>query len=405
MRDRIRAEATARPRKEAVQAQSSRMQSPHGGWPAVTSVALVSFILVLSEFLPIGLLTDIGGSLKVSTGTTGLLIVIPGLVAAITAPFLTIISGRLDRRWVLIGLACLIAVSDAAASLAPNFAVMAAARVLLGLAVGGFWAMGVGVGPRLVNEQSVHRASTLITAGISAGTVISLPLGALIGNLAGWRTAFIFAAGAGALALSALAALLPPLPATSAVRFASLTASVRRPALRLVLLATALIFFAHFAAYTYITPYLEDRAHFGSSAVTAVLLTYGVAGLIGNVVAGGTVGRSLRGVFLAATVTLAASVILLILLQGTPSVVIMLVALWGAAFGAVPLVLQTWIPRAIPGSPESGMALLVSASQLALAGGSFVGGALADGHGVAAAFGLAAALALFSASVPHRYED
>jgi predicted MFS family arabinose efflux permease len=405
MRDRTRSGTVAHPRKEAAQAPSSRVQPPRGGWPAVTSVAVVSFMLVLSEFLPIGLLTDIGSSLTVSTGTSGLLIVIPGLVAAITAPLLTIISGRLDRRWVLMSLACLIAVSDAAASLAPNFTVMAAARVLLGLAVGGFWAMGVGVAPRLVNEQSVHRASSLITAGISAGTVVSLPLGALIGNLAGWRVAFVIAAGAGVLALSALAGLLPSLPATDTVRFTSLTASVRRPALRVALLATALIFFAHFAAYTYITPYLEGRAHFGSSAVTAVLLTYGVAGLVGNFVAGATIGRSLRGVFLAATVTLAASVSLLILLHGVPPVVIMLIALWGAAFGAVPLALQTWIPRAIPRSPESGMALLVSASQLALAGGSFVGGALADGHGVAAAFGLAAALALFSAFIPHRYED
>jgi predicted MFS family arabinose efflux permease len=361
-------------------------------------------VLVLSEFLPIGLLPVISGSIQVSAGTTGLLVVVPGAVAAITAPALTIVSGRLDRRWVLIGLAALIAVSDAAAAMAPNVTVMVVARVLLGLAVGGFWAMGVGVAPRLVDARAVHRASSLITAGISAGTVISLPLGALIGHLAGWRTAFLVAATAGVLALMALVALLPSLPPIATVRFATLAGASRRSGVRLALLATALIFFGHFVAYTYITPYLEDQAQIGSSAVTAVLLTYGVAGLVGNFVAGATIGWNLRGVYVIATVLLAASVGLLTLLADTAPAVVALVALWGAAFGAVPLVLQTWIARASHEALESGLALLVSSSQIALAAGSFLGGAIVDGYGTSACFALAAVLALSSAAIPHRYQ-
>jgi predicted MFS family arabinose efflux permease len=362
-------------------------------------------VLVLSEFLPIGLLPDISGSFHVSTGTAGLLIVVPGLVAAITAPLLTIASGRLDRRRVLIGLAALIVASNTAAAVAPNLTVMLAARVLLGLGVGGFWAMGVGVAQRLVAANAVHRASSMITAGISAGTVISLPLGALIGNLAGWRAGFLVATGAGLLALGALVALLPALPPAGTVRFSTLAASSRHRAVRFALLATALIFFAHFAAYTYITPYLQDHAHLNSSAVTAVLLTYGVAGLVGNFAAGAIVGRNLHGMFVTATVLLAAAVALLAPLSGTAPAVVALVALWGAAFGTVPLALQTWIARAAPDSPEGGLALLVSSSQIALAAGSFLGGAIADGYGVGTGFALAAALALLSAAIPHRYHQ
>jgi predicted MFS family arabinose efflux permease len=391
-------------RSDRVQVLSSQEQPLPGGWPAVVSVALVSFVLVLSEFLPIGLLPAISGSIQVSAGTTGLLIVVPGAVAAITASAVTIVSGRLDRRWVLIGLAALIAVSDAAAAMAPNVTVMVAARVLLGLAVGGFWAMGVGVAPRLVGAHAVHRASSLITAGISAGTVVSLPLGALIGHLAGWRTAFLVATATGVLALTALVVLLPSLPPTGTMRFATLAGSSRRRGVRFALLATALIFFGHFVAYTYITPYLEDHAHFGSSAVTAVLLTYGVAGLVGNFVAGATIGWNLRGVYVIATVLLAVSVGLLTLLADTAPAVVALVALWGAAFGAVPLALQTWIARADRDAPESGLALLVSASQIALAAGSFLGGAIVDGYGTSACFALAAVLALASAAIPHRYQ-
>lgn len=271
--------ASAVRQPESIQASVQGKHAPQGGWSAVVSVALMSFVLVLSEFLPIGLLPTIASSLDVSIGTVGLVVVVPGLMAAVTAPLVTIASGRLDRRKVLIALALFIAASNVLAAFAPNMAVMAAARILLGVGVGGFWAMGAGVAARLVPAQAVHRATSLITAGISAGTVVSLPLGALVGHLAGWRMAFVVAAGAALLALTTLALRLPALPPTGTIRLATLTAALRNPAARIALLATALIFFGHFAAYTYVTPYLEERAHFGSSAVTAVLLAYGLAGL------------------------------------------------------------------------------------------------------------------------------
>ncbi|WP_187286058.1 MFS transporter [Streptomyces sp. ME109] len=385
-------------RPESIQVSAHGRPSPLSDWPAVVSVALVSFVLVLSEFLPIGLLPVIGSSLHVSVGTVGLVVVVPGLMAAVTAPLLTIASGKLDRRKVLIALALFIAASNVLAALAPDMAVMAAARILLGVGVGGFWAMGAGVAARLVPAEAVHRATSLITAGISAGTVVSLPLGALVGHLAGWRTAFVVAAGAALLALAALALRLPSLPPTGAIRMATLTSSLRSPAARIALLATALIFFGHFAAYTYITPYLEDRAHFGASAVTLVLLGYGVAGLAGNFAAGAIIGRSLRAVYITAAVLVAAAVALLTTLVGAAPAVVVLVMVWGAAFGAVPLALQTWILRATPETPESGMALLVSACQVALAAGSLVGGLVVDGYGTSAGFALGGALALLSAA-------
>ncbi|MDX3077802.1 MFS transporter [Streptomyces sp. MI02-7b] len=377
-------------------------RSPRGGWSAVVSVALMSFVLVLSEFLPIGLLPVISSSLRVSIGTVGLVVVVPGLMAAVTAPLVTMASGRLDRRRVLIVLALFIAASNALAAMAPNMAVMATARVLLGVGVGGFWAMGAGVAARLVPARAVHRATSLITAGISAGTVVSLPLGALVGHLAGWRTAFVVAAGAALLALATLAVRLPALPPTGAIRLAALTSALRSPAARIALLATVLIFFGHFAAYTYVTPYLEDRAHFGSSAVTAVLLAYGLAGLAGNFAAGAVIGRRLRSVYVVSAVLVAAAAALLNAAAGAAPAVVALVVVWGAAFGAVPLALQTWILRATPEAPESGMALLVSACQIALAAGSFIGGIVVDGYGTWAGFAVGSTLALLSAATQIR---
>ncbi|MBM9506862.1 MFS transporter [Streptomyces sp. KK5PA1] len=359
----------------------------------------MSFVLVLSEFLPIGLLPAIGGGLHVDTGTAGLLVVVPGVTAAVAAPLLTVASGRLDRRHVLIALAALITGSDVLAALAPGIGVMVAARLLLGLSVGGFWAMGAGVGGRLVAAADADRAASLITAGISAGTVISLPLGALIGHLAGWRAAFVIAAAAGALAVLLLGAALPALRLTEAVRPATLASALRRPPVALALLATAAVFFGHFAAYTYITPYLQQHAHLGPPTVTAVLLGYGLAGLAGNLLVGFAGGRSPRVMAAFAAVVLAGAVLALTLTTVTP-VAVVLVLLWGAAFGAVPLIGQVRVTRALPQAPDAALALLVSASQTFLALGSLTGGALTDRHGTTAAFAVGAVVVLLGALVP-----
>lgn len=373
-----------------------------GGWLAVISVALVSFSLVFSEFVPIGLLPSISGGLGVSIGTAGTVVAVPAITAALAAPLATIACGRLDRRWVLIALAVMIGTSNLLAATAPNFAVMASARILLGIGVGGFWAMGSGLGLRLVAPHAVPRASSLITAGVSAATVTSLPLGSLIGQLAGWRTAFVGAAVLSLVALSALVVLLPPLPSATAIRVRTLVSSVRRPAMRFAMLGTGLIFFAHFVAYTYITPYLKEEAHFGSSSLTSVLLGYGLAGLVGNFVAGAVIGRSLRGLYMAAAVLLAVAVVALIFVSEYSPAVVASVALWGLAYGALPLAIQIWTMRAVPDAPEAGLALLVSANQTATAIGSFIGGLVVDHLGISVGFALTAGLALIGAFIPHR---
>lgn len=364
-----------------------------GGRPAVVSVALGSFALVLSELLPVGALPRIGADLGVSTGTTGLLVVVPGLAAAVAAPVLTVAAGRLDRRLVLWTLAVLTALADLVCAVAGELPAMLAGRVLLGAALGGFWSLGATVAPRLVPPEAVHRASSLVTAGISTGTVAALPLAALAGGSAGWRTAFW---AAGALALVALAVQLrhlPPLPTETVTGRRALTAAASSPAARAGLLVTALAFLGHFAAYTYIAPYLERRAHLGAAAVAAVLLAYGVAGIAGNFLAGAALSRSVRGTAGGAAAVLAAVAALLPVAAGSAAAVVALVLAWGAAFGALPLSLQTAMLRAVPEAPEGGLAVFVATVQVSLATGSLLGGVVVDGYGLTASLGTGAALA------------
>lgn len=115
-------------------------------WVAVWAVAAGAFALVMSEFLAIGLLPDVAKSLGVSEGTAGLMVTAPGLMAALSAPLLTV-ARRVDRRAILLSLSVLLVASDLLAALAPTFSVLMVARLLLGVAVGGFWTIGVSVAP------------------------------------------------------------------------------------------------------------------------------------------------------------------------------------------------------------------------------------------------------------------
>src|ERR1700712_3251309 len=223
--------------------------SDRRGWVAVLSVALGSFVLVLSEFLPIGLLPSIAADLHISIGTAGLMVVVTAVLGAIGAPLVTVLTSSVDRRIVLWALISLLVVADVVGALAPSFGVLLGARMLLGLCIGGFWALGAGIASRLVRESAVIRATSFITAGVSVSTVVSLPLGAFVSSVATWRTAFLIGAALGALALVLQLALLPRIPAIQRVRFATLGQLLTIPRARVGLIATALAFIAQFAAY------------------------------------------------------------------------------------------------------------------------------------------------------------
>ncbi|MBT1544586.1 MFS transporter [Curtobacterium aurantiacum] len=369
------------------------------GWLSVTSVALGSFVLVLSEFLPIGLLPAIADDLDVGIGTAGLMVVATGLVGAVAAPVVTVLTSRLDRRVVLVSLTVLLVVADGLAAIAPSFSVLLIARMLLGVGIGGFWAIGAGIAGRLVRPELTIRATSLITAGVSVATVVSLPLGALVSSLAGWRLGFVIGGALGLVALVLQLAMLPRIPAQQRVRFATLGSLLRVPRARVGLIAAAFVFAAQFAAYTYIAPYLQELVGVGPDTVTIALLVFGIAGIIGNFAAGFTLDRSVLGTIGASKFVLAAAVVLLPLLAHSVVGVFVLLVVWGLVWGALPLGMQTWMSTASPAGSETGLALFVTTIQLAIAAGSVLGGAAVSSFGLAADFWLAGGVAIVGAVV------
>ena len=184
---------------------------------------------------------------------------------------------------------------------------MLAARAVLGIGVGGFWVFGAGAALTLVSERARGTAVAVVSSGIFLATVASLPAGSLIGTLTTWRAAFAVAAVFAMIAVAAQLAAVPRLGAGGRVRPRSRLTVITRPVSRIGLVAPGAMFFADFAAYTYIGPLLHARAGLGASGITLVLLGFGLAGAAGNFTAGATVRAHLRATLMGSGLLIACS--------------------------------------------------------------------------------------------------
>lgn len=344
------------------------------GWLAVLAVTLGIFSLMTSELLPIGLLTPVGDALDVSEGIAGLMVTIPGLVAAISAPLITVAAGRVDRRLVLALLIGLMGAANLASAFATDFAIVLVARFLIGVSVGGFWALAGGIALRLVPQRHVVRATAVIFSGVEAASVFGVPAGTFLGDLSGWRTAFGAVGVLGLVALTAMLFLMPALPPQRTIRLADIPRVFRCHAgVRMGVAMTFLIITGHFTAYTFLRPVLQGGDVDGAS-IGMLLLVFGIAGLCGNFIAGALVDRWLTHTVLGISVVLTCAMVAVALNDTTMFSAAGLLILWGLGYGAVPVTLQTWMFRSAPHAVEAASSLFVSAFNLSIALGALIGG-------------------------------
>ncbi|WP_426361897.1 MFS transporter [Streptomyces sp. E-08] len=353
-------------------------RSPVVSWLAVISVMLGIFSIVTTEILPIGLLTSIGSSFTVSDGRAGLMMTMPGFLAALSAPLVTVATGRVDRRVMLGAFILVLALANFLAAGASSYWLVLASRVLVGVTIGGFWSIGAGLARQLVPAESVGRATSVIFSAVPLGSVLGVPLGTFIGDLAGWRTAFLVMGGFTLAVLTLLLLVVPPLPAQQATRLDLLGGMFRSVHTRFALVMTFLVVLAHFGTYTYVTPFLEQVTQVSSGLVTVYLLLYGAAGIAGNFLGGSTVGRYPRATFAAAAALIAGATLLLPVLGGSEGGAVALLVVWGVAYGAVPVCSQTWFAKASPDSPEASSVLFTASFQATISIGALVGGAVLD---------------------------
>ncbi len=360
---------------------NSQISLEAANWPAIASLALGVFGLVTAEFLPASLLTAMAADLGVSEGAAGQTVTATALIGAIAAPSMPLLTRRFDRRHVMLALSLTLVLSNALAATASSLPALLVSRLMLGIALGGFWSMAGALAMRLAPERLFARAMSLILTGVSVATVCAAPIGAWMGAHWGWHSAFV---AAGLLSIATLAAqvfTLPALPPRDNPNLRVLGELLTRPSVRVALLSVLLVISGHFAGFTYVRPLMENIAHLSVSAVSAVLLGYGVGGFLGNLVGGRIAERSERLAIAAGGALIAALAVSLLFMGSSAMVTAVAVVLWGFAFGAFPVGFQTWIVRTAPDHAEGAGGLLVAAFQIAIASGAIGGGLLVDHMG------------------------
>ncbi|MGO3890648.1 MAG: MFS transporter [Paenalcaligenes sp.] len=362
-------------------------------WLAVMAVALATFSVVTTEMLPVGLLTSIAHSLHTTTGSAGLMISLPALLAAFFAPLVVIAAGNVDRRHILSALLALLALANLASALAPSLGWMLAARIVVGFCMGGIWAIAGGLAARLVAAPSIGLATSLIFGGVAAASVLGVPLGAFIGDALGWRWAF------GGMALFSLLILLlqrfslPPLPVQHSITLQHFKVQLHNRALLAGLLLTLLLVAGHFVAFTFVRPLLLSLSHIPAQWISALLFAYGIAGIAGNFLAGMIAATRTRFTLFTIALGLALIPILFLWLGHSPSHGTVLMILWGVLYGGVSVSLMTWMMRAAPQAIEIATALYVGVFNIGIAAGSWTGGQLVDSLGLHSMLGVAATTA------------
>ncbi|WP_456309853.1 MFS transporter [Serratia proteamaculans] len=356
----------------------SSMDSVRHTWTAVIAVGLATFSVVTTEMLPVGLLTSIAGTLSITTGSAGLMISLPALLAALFAPFVVIASGGIDRRWILCGLLALLVVANLASALAPDLIVMLAARMLVGFCMGGIWAIAGGLASRLVPEKAIGLATSIIFGGVAAASVLGVPLGAFIGDVIGWRWAFGIMAIFSALVLAFHLAVIPALPVTGSANLSHFIALLGNRKIQTGLFLTLLLVTSHFVAFTFVRPLLISVSGFDTQWIGAILLAYGIAGIGGNFLAGITAARYTAFTLTAIATGLVLTPLLFIVAGQSVTGGSGVLLFWGLAYGGLSVGLMTWMMKAAPRAVEIAAALYVGVFNTGIALGSWSGGQIVD---------------------------
>ncbi|MEU8471861.1 MFS transporter [Streptomyces sp. NPDC029006] len=376
---------------------------PMRSWLAVVAVGMGVFAFTTTEMVPIGLLPAMSRDLSVSEGTVGLSVTLYGAIAGFFAPVLTVATRRLDRRLLLMLVLAVFVAGNAFTALSSSYAVLMVSRLLTGFAHGVMWSIAASIAIRLVPPAQAVRATAVVFSGISIASVVGVPFGTFLGSLSGWRTAFWAISGIGVLILAAAAFLLPPLAPRAVVRLAELPRLLRDGNLRIATLVTAAMVIGHFAAYTYVTPFLEQDAGIPSHWVSALLLLYGVAGVVGNFAGGAAAGRALRATTLTCILLLAAAVVLLVVNGRWHPGTVILLLVWGIAYTALPVCLQTLVFASAPKAPEAATSLYICAFNVSIALGALAGGWFVDASGPSAVMFLGAGFSVGAALLMTRY--
>ncbi|MBP6115423.1 MAG: MFS transporter [Neisseriaceae bacterium] len=349
---------------------------------ALLALAICAFAIGTTEFVATGLLPDFVRDFHISIPQAGYITMGYALGVVISAPILTLLLLRFNRKKVLIFLMLLFLAGSLLSALAATFTQLMLGRILSSFCHGAFFGIGSVVATKLVAPNKQASAIALMFSGLTLANVVGVPLGTLFGQSMGWRSAFWAIA---VLALIGLIGLVRLIPAQSAQApsIRGELAEFRKPQVWLALLVTTIGFSGLFAMFAYIAPLMIEVVGFAPQHLAWILSLFGVGLVLGNLVSGRLADRHLHPTLLTMLGLLALLLLLLTVSVGHPVAVLLNVFLLGAiGFGTVPP-LQMYLMSQAQGAPTLASAANISAFNLGAAAGVWLGGeAIARGFGL-----------------------
>ena len=344
-------------------------------WMALVGLTLSAFMLNTSEFMPIGLLTDIASGFGITEAAAGAMITVYAWAVMLLSLPLMMAASRIEFKRLLLGVLAVFAAGQVLSAAAPTFAILVAARIVVACAHAIFWSIASVMATRLVDVRHASVALGMIATGTSIAMIFGMPLGRAIGLALGWRMTFGAVGAVSVVVAFYLAIVLPKIPAGEPFGLGRLPILMRNRRLTVMYVVTVLFATAYYTGYSYIEPFLAQVGGMEPDAITAALTVFGCAGLLGSFLFS-RVYDGRRRAFLACSVAgMAVALFALHACAASFAATSAVFVIWGCCATAFNVAFQSEIIQAVEADESSvAMSIFSGLFNFGIGAGSAVGG-------------------------------
>lgn len=343
-------------------------------WLPLLGLTFSAFVFNTSEFVPIGLLTDIANDFQITEAHAGLLITIYAWVVALASLPLMLLVSKVEFKRLLLSVVALFALSHILSSVSSNYMTLMVSRIGVACSHAIFWSIASPLAVKVAPEGKRSLALSFIVTGTSIAMIVGLPLGRIVGLFLGWRMTFLCIAVLAALVFVFMAIVFPKVPNQNPVSLRNLPGLVKTPALTGIYILTVVAITGHYTGYSYIEPFMAQVAHLRESAITFALMLFGLAGIVGSILFSKKYDKHPVAFINVAVYGIVAFLYLLQPASISMGSTLLVCVLWGIAITAFNLVFQALIIQFAPQATSIAMSIYSGIFNVGIGSGALIGG-------------------------------